>query len=349
MKLSIRPDNLLEYVAKWTLLAPLPLADTNISFINARIIMEAVHLGVFEALKDKSKTLEEIAATTGLNSHALRSFLGALTSADYLTYNDGRFNITPVVRKWLLKDAKQSLYDQLIFSDIMWDWMTEMRSFLKTGKGLQYHETFTAQQWEFYQKGMFAVAKATSAEVGKKTPVPASATHMLDIGGSHGLYSAEICKRHPQLKSTILDLPPAVEKAKPILATLNMGDKITYQPGNALEDDLGEQKYDLVFMANLVHHFTHEQNTALANKIYRALKPSGYVIIQEFLRPESPKSADQVASVLDVFFALTSTSGTWSEKEISGWQQTAGFSPKKTVKFLAIPGTAQVVGVKKGS
>jgi ubiquinone/menaquinone biosynthesis C-methylase UbiE len=347
MKLSIRPDNLLEYLAKWTLMAPLPLADTNISFINARIIMEAVHLGIFEALKDNSKTLDEIAVATQLNAHALRSFLGALTSADYLTYNDGKFKITPVVRKWLLKDAKQSLYDQLIFSDIMWDWMTEMRSFLKTGKGLQYHETFTAQQWDHYQKGMLAVAKATSAEVGKKTPVPVGATHMLDIGGSHGLYSAEICKRQPQLKSTILDLPQAVEKAKPILATLYTGDGIQYKAGNALEEDLGEQVYDLVFMANLVHHFTHEQNLALCKKIYKALKPGGYLIIQEFLRPESPKSADQVASVLDVFFALTSTSGTWSLKEISGWQQTAGFSPKKIVKFLAIPGNAQVVGVKK--
>jgi ubiquinone/menaquinone biosynthesis C-methylase UbiE len=84
----------------------------------------------------------------------------------------------------------------------------------------------------------------------------------------------------------------------------------------------------------------------LCKKIYRALKPGGYIIIQEFLRPESPKSADQVASVLDVFFALTSTSGTWSVKEISGWQQTAGFSSRKIVKFVAIPGTAQVVGVK---
>lgn len=348
MKLTISPDNLLERVAKWTLLAPLPLADTNISFINARIIMEAVHLGVFEALKDKSKTLEEIAGATQLNAHALRSFLGALTSAEYLKYNNGKFEVTPVVRKWLLKDSRQSLYDQLIFSDIMWDWMTEMRSFLRTGKGLQYHETFTAQQWDHYQKGMFAVAKATSAEVGKKTPVPAGATHMLDIGGSHGLYSAEICKRHSGLKSVILDLPPAVEKAKPILATLNMGDTITYKPGNALEEDLGERMYDLVFMANLVHHFTHEQNVALCRKIYKALKPGGYIIIQEFLRPESPKAADQVASVLDVFFALTSTSGTWSLKEILSWQQMAGFSPKKIVRFLAIPGTAQVVGMKKG-
>ncbi|MBK7694468.1 MAG: hypothetical protein IPI30_09125 [Saprospiraceae bacterium] len=31
---------------------------------------------------------------------------------------------------------------------------------------------------------------------------------MLDLGGSHGLYSIELCKRNPNLKSVIVDLPP---------------------------------------------------------------------------------------------------------------------------------------------
>jgi 2-polyprenyl-3-methyl-5-hydroxy-6-metoxy-1,4-benzoquinol methylase len=346
MKLNVSPDNFLEHVAKWSGLAPIPLADTNISFINARIIMEAVHLGVFEALKDGAKSIDRIAALTHLNVHALRSFLGALTSAGYLKYTDTTFDLTSLSRKWLLKDAKQSLYDQLIFSDIMWDWMTQMRDFLKTGKGLQYHDTFTAEQWDSYQKGMFAIAKVNAQEVGRRTPVPPGATKMLDIGGSHGLFSAQICRRNPPLTSVILDLPPAIEKATSLLATLHMGETVQYKAGNALEEDLGIEAYDLVFISSLVHHFTREQNVALCKKIYDALKPGGYLVIQEFIRPETPKSADQVGAVLDVFFALTSTSGTWSIKEISGWQKEAGFLLKKPVKFITIPGTAQVVAQK---
>jgi 2-polyprenyl-3-methyl-5-hydroxy-6-metoxy-1,4-benzoquinol methylase len=346
MKLTASPENVLESIAKWSGMAPMPLVHTHIAFINARVIIDAAHLGIFEALKNGAKTLQELADACNLNVHALRSVMGALTSAEYLKYSDGKFELKPMARKWLLKDARQSLYYQMLFSDIMWDWMSGLRDFLKTGQGLQYHQSFAAHQWDSYQKGMYAVARVTSPEVARKTPVPAGATKMLDIGGSHGLYSEELCRKYSQLTSVILDLPDAVEKAKPILASSSVRNKINYRPGDALQDDLGRNEYDLVFMANLVHHFTHQQNIDLCKKIFNALKPGGYLVIQEFIRPETPKSADQVGALLDVFFALTSTSGTWSVKEIAAWQKKAGLTHKKNVKFIAIPGAVQVVAVK---
>jgi 2-polyprenyl-3-methyl-5-hydroxy-6-metoxy-1,4-benzoquinol methylase len=346
MKLTASPENVLESIAKWSGMAPMPLVHTHIAFINARVIIDAAHLGIFEALKNGAKTLQELAEACSLNVHALRSVMGALTSAEYLKYTDGKFELKPMARKWLLKDARQSLYYQMLFSDIMWDWMSGLRDFLKTGQGLQYHQSFAAHQWDSYQKGMYAVARVTSPEVARKTPVPTGATKMLDIGGSHGLYSEELCRRYPQLTSVILDLPDAVEKAKPILASSSVRSKITYKPGDALQDDLGRNEYDLVFMANLVHHFTYQQNIDVCKKIFEALKPGGYLVIQEFIRPETPKSADQVGALLDVFFALTSTSGTWSVKEIAAWQKEAGLTHKKNVKFIAIPGAVQVVAVK---
>jgi 2-polyprenyl-3-methyl-5-hydroxy-6-metoxy-1,4-benzoquinol methylase len=346
MKLTASPENVLESIAKWSGMAPMPLVHTHIAFINARVIFDAAYLGIFEALKDGPRTLQELSTACQLNAHALRSVMGALTSADYLNFTQDKFELTAMSRKWLLKDAPQSLYYQMLFSEIMWDWMSGLKNFLKTGQGLQYHQTFAAHQWDSYQKGMYAVARVTSPEVARKTPVPPGATKMLDIGGSHGLYSEELCRRYTSLNSVILDLPDAVEKAKPILADSPVRDKITYKSGNALQDELGSQEYDLVFMANLVHHFTQEQNVALCKKIFTALKPGGYLVIQEFIRPETPKSADQVGALLDVFFALTSTSGTWSVKEITGWQKEAGFSPKKNVNFIAIPGAVQVVAAK---
>jgi hypothetical protein len=39
---------------------------------------------------------------------------------------------------------------------------------------------------------------------------------MLDIGGSHGLFSIELCKRYSSLSSTIMELPGAIEAASAI-------------------------------------------------------------------------------------------------------------------------------------
>ena len=42
--------------------------------------------------------------------------------------------------------------------------------------------------------------------------------------------------------------------------------RIRYLAGNALEDDLGTSQYDVIMINNVVHHFTAEQNKALAKK-----------------------------------------------------------------------------------
>jgi 2-polyprenyl-3-methyl-5-hydroxy-6-metoxy-1,4-benzoquinol methylase len=346
MKLEAQPKTLMEYIGKLSGLAPVPLVDTHIAFIVSRTIIEAVDLGIFETLSERPKSIPEIAEDCKLSSYALRSFLGTLTSSGYLKYKNEKFGLTKLSSKWLLKKNKQSLTDQILFLKILWGWMDDMNSFVKTGKSKQYHDHFTEEQTDQYQKGMLSVARVSAGEVGKRTPVPKNATAMLDIGGAHGLFSVTICKNHPQLKSTVLDLPAAIKKAAPLLAQEKMGQRVIHKAGNVLTEDLGKEKYDLIFIANLLHHFTEEENQRLAERIAIALKPRGIFVVQEFIRPEKPKPSDQLGATLDLFFALSSNSGTWSMKEISQWQKNAGLKIKRPVKLLTLPGTVQVVAEK---
>ena len=119
--------------------------------------------------------------------------------------------------KSVVLSSSDSLYNMQIFNQVCWHWMTHMETFLKTGKGLQYHETFNENEWDLYQKGMENLAGSTAKESIKLAPKLSSPEKMLDIGGSHGLYSLKFCEKYPSLHSTILDLPAAVEKAEPIL------------------------------------------------------------------------------------------------------------------------------------
>jgi 2-polyprenyl-3-methyl-5-hydroxy-6-metoxy-1,4-benzoquinol methylase len=346
MKLSAQPQTLLEYIGKFSGMAPVPLMDTHIAFVVSRAIIEAVDLGIFETLSDRPKSTEEIARDCNLNSYALRSLLGTITSSGYLKFHDGKFSLTKLSSRWMLKKNKQSLTDQILFLKILWGWMDDMGNFLRTGKGLRYHDHFNEEQTDLYQKGMLAVARVSASEVGKRTPVPKNARKMLDIGGSHGLFSAAICRKHPRLNSIVLDLPLAIEKAAPLLASENMGSRIIHKAGNALTEDLGKEQFDLIFIANLVHHFSEAENSSLADRVAKALKPGGRFVVQEFIRPEKPKASDQVGAALDLFFALSSTSGTWTIKEIAGWQKSAGLKFLKSVKLMALPGTSQVVAEK---
>ncbi len=163
---------------------------------------------------------------------------------------------------------------------------------------------------------------------------------MLDIGGSHGYYSVALCRRHPELHSTILDLPSAVEFASPILAQENMGDRIGYRADDVLTADLGEGQWDFIFASQLLHHFDGEANESLLRRAARALRPGGVVAIVEIPRPSSPQCAGQTGALLDLFFAVTSPSGSWSIEELAEWQRLAGLIPRKPISLRSIPGGA---------
>jgi cyclopropane fatty-acyl-phospholipid synthase-like methyltransferase len=256
--------------------------------------------------------------------------------------------LTRQSKKWLLKDSPESMYWLLMFDNrVCLKWMDHVGEFLQTGKGLQYHNTFNEEEWFYYQKAMEAAASATSKEAVRKIPVPNGACQMLDIGGSHGLYSVKLCSKYPGLRSTILDLPEAVEKAKPILEKYNTQNKVKHLAGNVLVDDLGENKYDLVLMASVSHHFTVEENLSVAEKVYKALKPGGYFTIIEIIRKEKIElNGDMLGNIADFFFALSSTSGAWSVDEIKSWQKRAGLIRFKQSNFLTIPGYVAITAKK---
>jgi 2-polyprenyl-3-methyl-5-hydroxy-6-metoxy-1,4-benzoquinol methylase len=145
----------------------------------------------------------------------------------------------------------------------------------------------------------------------------------------------------------VLDLPEAVEHAAPLLAEEGMGDRVVHRPGDALDDDLGEESYDVVVTAQLVHHFTDEQNRDLARRVARALRPGGVYAIIDMFSSRSAKDAGQVPALLEFYFALTSESGTWSPDHMAEWQRGAGLRPRKAIRFRTLPGAGIQSAVKR--
>src|SRR5262249_9731925 len=163
--------------------------------------------------------------------------------------------LTAAARRWLLRDSPQSIRDYLLYNALQWNWLSRTDGYLQTGTPIRFHQEMSPDEWKMYQHAMLAIARLTAPDVARRIPVPSTARQMLDIGGAHGAYSLALCQRHPQLQATILDLPQAVKFAAALLARSGMCDRVRHITGDALTTDLGEARYDLIFMANLVHHF----------------------------------------------------------------------------------------------
>lgn len=346
MKPKIVPENMLERIAIMFNLAPVPLLETQIAFTAARAIMAAADLGIFEALGKNSKTAKQVAESCNTNPEATKQLLDCLVGLGYLRWSNGNYSITSKFHKWLLLESPSNLIGKMKFQISEWNWMAKLEDYVRTGKPLDLHASLDANEWASYQDGMRDLSVNTAKELAGKLKLPATAIKMLDIGGSHGLYSIELCKKYPSLSSTIIELPGAIDRASTIAAQHGLTDRVKYQPGNALHDDLGEQQYDLIMINNVVHHFTVEENEKLAKKVARALKPRGMFAIGEFIRQNEPGEGGAVASVSGLYFSLTSSSGNWSENEIRSWQQKAELKPQKAISLLSLPGWKMLAAAK---
>jgi len=308
--------------------------------------MAGAELGIYESIGKGNKTVDQIAKDCKTDEKATKHLVDCLVGLGYLNYKNGQYSLKKKFHKWLLKEYPSNLIGKLKFQIYEWNWMANLEDYIRTGKPMDFHYKMNADEWASYQEGMRDLSINSAKELGKKIKLSAAATQMLDIGGSHGLYSIEICKHNAGLSSTILELPGAIDQASKIAAANGLTDKIHYQAGNALTDDLGENKYDLIMINNVVHHFTNEQNIELAKKITRALKPGGLYAIGEFIRINTPGEGGAVAATAGLYFALISSSGTWSTEEMRSWMDNAGLKPQKSISLMTLPGWRMTVGKK---
>lgn len=347
MKLDAIAQTPLEWLALKSGMVPTPLGHSHIAFILSKAVLEATDSGIFEALAEKPLPLPELASRLELNPMALQSLMNVLASAGYVAYKKERWKLSKLSRKWMLRESPHSVAAMMVLDNrVCWHWMNHLGDFLRTGRGLGFHSILEEQEWHYYQDAMAAAARAQSQEVGRRLPVPKGATQMLDIGGSHGLHAVALCRKHAGLQATIMDLPKAIQWARPILEKEGMGPRVQHQQGNILEDDLPRDQYDLILMSSLSHHFSAEQNLQIAKKIAGSLKEGGYYVLMDFVRPEPKEDSDLIGSSNDLFFALSSTAGTYTVAEMKQWQQAANLAPHKLIRFLTIPNCVAVIGRK---
>jgi SAM-dependent methyltransferase len=346
MKLSVSPESPIERLALALGIPPVTLMDTHMSFMRARTIMVGTKLGVFEALAAGPLAAAAVAQRCGTHLASMEKLLNALVGSGYLRFRDTRYALSATARKWLTSDSPTSMRDKVLFEFVEWALVERFEDYVRTGRPLEMHRLLSDEQWALYQRAMRALSGLAAPEIVRRTPMPDGAAAMLDIGGSHGFVSVAMCRKYAGLRAVILDLPAAVTHAAPILAREGMGDRVTHRPGDALSDDLGTAAWDFIYVSQLLHHFDEATNRALVQRIARALRPNGVFVVLEMIRPASPNEAGQVGALLDLYFALTSQSGTWSIAEMQGWQRDAGLQRRKPIRLRTVPGAAEIVAVK---
>jgi cyclopropane fatty-acyl-phospholipid synthase-like methyltransferase len=338
--------------------APAVMLD-YLGALSFRCVCAAKKLGIFELLEKRPLSAGDLAKALNLDPRGTKFLLDALMSLGYVQAKGGTetalFRNTSQTKKWLVQGSQRSVGEGLDFFEmIAFEFFGNLEDSIKRGKPPiniydWMNQEDSTERWRIFQEGMITVARLNLNEIISKIKLSPTVRRLLDIGGGHGLYSIEFCKKYPNLTATVLDSEQALEIAKDMISREKMDSKVSVKMGDLLkEDSLGEE-YDVALLFNIIHHFSPEENLDLMRRVLRCLRQGGTIVILDGLESRiSSRTAQAVARIM-VGLVLFDTVGgqVYSFREISEWLESAGFVGAKKIGLRASPGVGLVVATKK--
>lgn len=347
MRLAVKADTLVEWLALRLRLVPTPAADAWGGMALSSVLITATRLGVFARLARGPASTAQLAAELELDPTVTQLLVDCLCAAGHLDAGPGAtYGLSRSARRWLDPDAPRSVANFVAATEDYWSWWAGLPDVTRTGRTEGHHDSGPDDPyWSRYILGQRDLARLSASYVAKKLPVGRDARHLLDIGGGHGLYEVELCRHHPQLSATILDLPGSANIGRAVVAAAGLAQRIRHVDGDARTADLGGP-FDLVLCFNLVHHLAPDEVAALFGRTRQALAPGGRLAVMDAFAIPSERGA-AAATVLNLFTYLSSGVTGYTPAQLYGWFADAGFAHPRRVPIRRIPGQALFVAQRR--
>lgn len=331
---------------------PERIMQIGMGFMASKTLLSAVELELFTVLGSQSKTGSEIGDRLGLHPRGQYDFLDALVALGLLdrdgdgpealyrnTADTGFFldKSQPAYLGGILEMANARLYG-------FWDNLTEG---LKTGApqneaksggdffGVLYSDPMRLEQ---FLGGMQGIQMGNFLALLDKVDL-SSATTLCDVGGANGTLCGLAVQRYPNLRATVLDLPPVVPVAQRHLEAMGVGDKVDVVSGDFFADDLPSA--DVIVMGNILHDWDEDQKKMLIAKAHKALNDGGRFIAIENVIDDARRT--NVFGLLMSLNMLIELPGgfDYTGAQFDGWCKEAGFERTEVVP-LAGPASAAI-------
>ena len=344
MRIAARPDGLLERLGLLLNQLPTPIGEAMFAMPVARSLQVAQSTGILAALAEGPREPAELAEHLGLQPTATELLLDVIASLGHVELRpDGKYEMTKRARHWLDPSSDRYLGDFLADTDHYWEWWGGLEALVREGNHVELHAKAPDDPyWRSYIRGQYQVARLSSDEVAKAVPLPRNAHSVLDVAGAHGEFSMALCRRHPGLRATVVDLPGSAAVGREIVAEAGMSDRVAHLEGDMFEVEL-EGHHDGALCFNIVHHLSPEQIRRLFGRIRAALRPGAPLCVLD-LYDRPPGQRPDSGSILGLFFHLTSGADTYTTEEMSRWLGEAGFGQVRVDTFRTLPSLAMVSG-----
>lgn len=282
------------------------------------LLGSALQTGIFSALAQE-KDIEALALELNADKRALYIVLEALCVMGYVKKRTGKYIIADRARPLLMEHGRDYMGGYLPhFMNKMKAWL-ELPLIIKgEKKGRKKPESISVFMNAMASRSDDFVEKVVDECLKRKK----DAGNVLDVGGGPGKYSRAFLNRG--LEAVLFDLPETIDYVAGEFALAGIRN-LKLMKGDFTEDgfvkQFREHSFDIVFMGNITHIYSGDENRKLFLRAGKLLKKGGMIAIEDFVRGRSPSAEMFAVNML----ASTESGGTWTEVQYGEWLTGAGF------------------------
>jgi precorrin-6B methylase 2 len=288
----------------------------------AAILLTAAHLDLFRWFGKRKLKADVVAARYGGDQESWESFLNALSGIGLMRKQAERYFTTAFAARHLTDDGRVLLlpaYDG-------WSAWGKLTSSLTTAKRPATQKPFATDRAQSARllQALHIHARQIAPYVIQKLRFNGPRT-LLDVGGGLGTFTCAFCRRYPRLQATLVEHPNIAPLARRSVRDARLAKRI-----RVIARDFTRQSlpvgFDAVFVSNVLHAHSANENLALLRQLHRSLNSGGRLILRDvFMHRE--RSAPEWGALFSVALLLHTPHGRcYSLEEIRGWLRQANFS-----------------------
>lgn len=327
--------------------------EVGLAFWPAKVLLSAVELGLFTKLGKTSMTGSELQNALGLHPRSNPDFFDTLVALKFLDRDgdgpDSRYRNTeetalfldrgsPAFMGGILEMANARLYS-------FWGNLTEG---LQTGKPQNesknggegvFEELYREpERLEQFMDAMAGISTGNFMALAEKFDFARYRT-LCDVGGAAATLSMIVAQRHPHLKVTSADLPPATAIAAKKIEAAGLSDRVSAASIDFFKDDF--PKADVITMGMILHDWNLENKMMLIRKAYDALPDGGaFIVIEALIDDARRENAFGLMMSLNMIVEFGEAFD-YSGADFDGWCKEVGFRRTEVI-HLAGPASAGV-------
>lgn len=303
---------------------PQPIFDAATGFMRAKHLFVAAELGIFEALADGPKSLDELARNLNLPTRTARITVDAVTALGFLDREGESYRNAPVTQAFLAGRGPLDFRPFIRFwNRISFRRWQSLEDSVRLGRGVAGEFSFTPEEQKIFSEGVEGFTNSQAMALVDAYDFETH-HHVLDLGGGTGSFLRRILERHPKVKGTLFELSGAVGVARQKLSGTALESRIRIIEGDFLKDAIPKD-HDVFLVANVVHALDREQNRQLFRRVRESASRGARFLLVDFWTNAAHTEPLFAALMAGEFLVIAGNGDVYSVEEGRSWLEQAGW------------------------